>query len=239
MKKLVGLLIKLIFFVITIIGIISVFVVYLGYNRYKQALDEKSIFEKVEEIQGKEDYTKIDELSDTYVKAVIAVEDHRFYKHKGIDYIAICRAIYNDIKFKELKEGGSTITQQLAKNIYFTQEKSIIRKIAELFMANKIEQELNKDLIFELYVNTSYFGDGYYSIKEASEGYFKKLPINLNDYEATLLAGVPNAPSIYAPTKNIHLAHQRQRQVLNAMLEKGDISQLECEKIINSQKNKL
>ena len=111
-----------------------------------------------------------------YINAVISVEDHRFYKHPGIDIISIGRAVINDIKAMSFVEGGSTITQQLAKNIYFTQEKKIERKIAEVFMAFDIEKKYDKNEILELYVNTSYFGDGYYTVKEASRGYFAKEP---------------------------------------------------------------
>lgn len=232
MKKLIGLIIKLIILLVCIIGIIAIPIIYSGYSRYKEALEETNVSERVKQIQQDGNYTKIEELPKIYIDAVIAVEDHRFYDHKGIDIISIIRAIYNDIKAKELKEGGSTITQQLAKNIYFTQERTATRKIAEVFMANKLEQELDKNTIFELYVNTSYFGDGYYNIKEASKGYYNKLPSELNDYEATLLAGVPNAPSVYAPTKNLDLAEQRQRQVLKAMLEHEYINQQEYDEII-------
>ena len=130
-------------------------------------------------------------------------------------------------------EGGSTITQQVAKNIYFTQEKKLVRKIAEIFMAFDLENELTKDEIFELYVNTSYFGDGYYNIKEASNGYFDKEPIEINDYEATLLAGIPNAPSVYAPTKNPDLARQRQEQVLDKMVKYEFITESEKQEILN------
>lgn len=107
-----------------------------------------------------------------YINAVISVEDHRFYSHHGIDMIAIGRATINDIKAMRLVEGGSTITQQLAKNIYFTQEKKITRKIAEVFMAFTIEKNYSKDQILELYLNTSYFGDGYQTVKEACKRVF-------------------------------------------------------------------
>ena len=120
--------------------------------------------------------------------------------------IAIGRATINDIKELDFVEGGSTITQQLAKNIYFTQEKQITRKIAEVFMAFDIEKNYEKDEILELYLNTSYYGDGYYTIKEACKGYFNKELNEMTDYECILLAGIPNAPSIYAPTKNPELA---------------------------------
>src|SRR5699024_269936 len=109
------------------------------------------------------------------------------------------------------------ITQQLAKNIYFTQEKELTRKVAEVFMAYKIEDNLEKDEILELYLNTSYFGDGYETVKEASRGYFEKEPMELTDYEAVMLAGIPNAPSVYAPTVNMDLSKQRANQVIEAM----------------------
>ena len=138
--------------------------------------------------------------------------------------MAIMRAMARNVKYKELLEGGSTITQQLAKNTYFTQSKELTRKVAEGFMAISYEKKLEKDEILELYINISYFGNGYYDIKEASLGYFGKLPNEINDYEATMLAGVPNAPSVYAPTVNFKLASERQTQVLNKMVEYGYIT---------------
>ena len=168
----------------------------------------------------------------TYINAVIAIEDHRFYKHPGIDIIAINRALINDLKNRNFLEGGSTITQQLAKNIYFTQNKLIERKIAEVFMAFKFESVLDKDEILELYLNTSYFGRGFYSIREASLGYFDKEPINMTDYESTYLAGIPNAPSIYG--ENEKLALERQGQVLNQMVKYGYLTGEEKDKILSS-----
>ena len=148
--------------VLILIGFsLSLLVIGNGYNMYKEAVDKISIEDKVKEIQNKENYTKISELPQMYINAVISVEDHRFYKHSGIDIIAIGRAVVNDIKARSFVEGGSTITQQLAKNIYFTQEKKIERKIAEVFMASEIEKRYKKNQILELYLNTSYFGDGY------------------------------------------------------------------------------
>ena len=145
--------------VLVLIGIsLSLLVIGNGYNMYKEAIDKISIEDKVKEIQSKENYTKVSELPQMYINAVISVEDHRFYKHPGIDIIAIGRAVVNDIKAMSLVEGGSTITQQLAKNIYFTQEKKFERKIAEVFMAFEIEKRYNKKEILELYLNTSYFG---------------------------------------------------------------------------------
>lgn len=199
---------------------------------YKKALEEIPLSEKVTSIKEKENYTEIGKIPEMYKNAVISVEDHRFYKHNGIDIIAIVRAFVNDIKAMKFVEGGSTITQQLAKNIYFTQEKKITRKIAEVFMVFEIEKEYDKNQILELYLNTSYFGDGYYTVKEACKGYFNKELKEMTDYECILLAGIPNAPSVYAPTKNPELAIQRQKQVMNKMVEYEYLTQEEANKIL-------
>ena len=143
-----------------------------GYNMYKDAINSMSLEEKVAEIKTKENYAEFSELPQLYINAVISVEDKRFYKHNGIDLLAIGRAAINDIKAMSYVEGGSTITQQLAKNMYFTQEKKMERKIAEVFMAWKIEAEYSKEDIFELYVNNIFFGDGYYTVKEACKRIF-------------------------------------------------------------------
>lgn len=170
MKKL-----KRIIFILILVSIsIALLVVGKGYNMYKEAIQNEPLKEKVQTIKEKENYTKIQEVPQIYKNAVISVEDHRFYKHGGIDIIAISRALINDIKAMDFVEGGSTITQQLSKNIYFTQEKKVVRKIAEVFMSFEIEKNYDKDEILELYLNTIYYGDGYYTIKEACKGYFTK-----------------------------------------------------------------
>lgn len=227
---------KRIVLAILIIGIISgVAFVGNGYFLYREALEKVPLEIKVEAIQAKENYAEIEEMPELYKEAVISVEDHRFYKHGGIDVIAIGRAVINDIKAMSYVEGGSTITQQLAKNIYFTQEKKMTRKIAEMFMAFNIERNYEKDEILELYLNTSYFGDGYYTAKEAARGYFDKELIEMTDYEAILLAGIPNAPSAYAPTKNPELAKQRQRQVMNKMVKNGKLTEAEANTILENK----
>ena len=223
---------KVIFIGILVAVSITLLVIGNGYNMYKGALEQMPLSKKVASIIEKENYSKIDEIPQIYKDAVISVEDHRFYKHNGVDIIAIGRAFINDIKAIDFVEGGSTITQQLAKNIYFTQEKKITRKIAEVFMAFEIEKEYDKDQILELYLNTSYFGDGYYTVKEACKGYFNKELNEMTDYECILLAGIPNAPSVYAPTKNSELAIQRQKQVMNKMVEYEYLTQEEANKIL-------
>lgn len=160
--------VKKIIFVVVLVSIsIGLLVIGNGYDMYQEALEQMPLEQKIENIQEKNYYTKLKEVPEMYINAVISVEDHRFYSHHGIDTIAIGRATFNDIRAMKFVEGGSTITQQLAKNIYFTQEKKITRKIAEVFMAFAIEKSYSKDEILELYLNTSYFGDGYQTVKEA------------------------------------------------------------------------
>ena len=226
---------KVIIGIILLCLIIGVIVVGNGYMMYKKAIEEVPLSTLVEEIKSKQNYTEIKELPKIYIDAVIAVEDHRFYKHNGMDVIAIGRAVINDIKAMRFVEGGSTITQQLSKNTYFTQEKKLTRKVAEVFMALEIEKNYDKDEILELYLNTSYFGDGYYTIKDACKGYFDKEPMQMTDYEAILLAGIPNAPSVYAPTKNPDLAKQRQKQVMDKMVKHGYLTKEKSKQILQQK----
>ena len=202
-----------------------------GYRMYQEALAQKSMEERVAEIRNDKDFITYDEMSEFYIDAVISVEDHRFMTHGGIDPFAICRAVFNDIKAGRFKEGGSTITQQIAKNMLFTQEKKMERKAAEVFAALDIEKLYSKEEIFELYVNTAYFGSGHYGIGEAAAGYFDKSPSELTDYESAMLAGVPNAPSAYSPDVNAELAARRAEQVLGSMVDNELITQTESEGI--------
>ena len=173
---------KIILLLIIAICLILGIVIGQGYELYKSAIEKTPISEVVSNIRNKEDFVSIDELPKDYINAVIAVEDRRFYSHNGIDLISITRAIITDIKEMSFVEGGSTITQQVEKNNLFTQEKKATRKIAEIFAAFDLEEYCTKDEIFELYVNTSYFGDGYYCVKDAANGYFDKDPKYMNLY---------------------------------------------------------
>lgn len=190
-----------------------------GYDKYQQALADRPLTDVLEELQGKENYTQYEKVPEIYYKALVAVEDRRFYKHNGFDIIGTTRAIYNDIKANELLEGGSTISQQLAKNLYFPQDNTLQRKIAEIFMAMKIEREYEKEDVLEFYVNGIYYGSGYYSIYDASKGYFGKEPKDMSDYECTLLVGIPNAPSVYSLDVRPDLAEQRQKKVVECMVD--------------------
>lgn len=226
---------RIILLLIIVIAIAGGVLAYKGHKIYKDVLEKTSVADKVTQIKNQENYTELKDLPDFYKNAVIAVEDRRFYKHGPIDPIAIARAVFVNIKSWKLQEGGSTITQQLAKNIYFTQEKSALRKVAEMYMAYEIERNCDKDTILELYLNTSYFGDGYYCVNDASEGYYGKEPKDMNRNEASMLAGIPNAPSAYCPTKHLNLAKQRQVQVLDKMVKYKFITEQDKTEILNEE----
>lgn len=225
---------RLILFVLILIIVVGSVVILNGYNLYKTTINEKSLSDKISQIKSDKKYVSINDVPSYYTNAIIAVEDHRFKEHGAIDVISIGRAIVSNIQAKDFNEGGSTITQQVAKNLYFIGEDDVVsRKVAEIFVAIDLEKNYSKDEILEFYINTIYFGEGYYGIKEASTGYYKKEPKDMNLDEATMLAGVPNAPSVYAPTINPTLAKSRQGKVLRSMVEYGYISQEEADKVLN------
>lgn len=199
-----------------------------GYRMYRAALAQQSLQDRVAGIRAQPGYTPLDQLPQLYLDAVVAVEDRRFYQHAGIDPIAIVRAAVHDLSTGTLDQGGSTITQQVAKNLFFTQEKEFTRKIAEVFMSFALERHYTKGEILELYVNTIYFGDGYYGVTEACAGYFGKIPAEITPYEATLLAGIPNAPSVYSLSANPDLADQRQDYVVRQMVKYGYLTDQEA-----------
>ena len=212
-------LLALVLAVLVAVGIVVAPVVQEGYTMYKQAVEQVPLEQKVEQLRDRPDYQTLDQLPQWYLKAVLAVEDHRFYYHPGIDPIALVRAVWNNIQSGSYEQGGSTITQQLAKNLYFTQEKLVSRKIAEVFLSIQLEYHYTKDEILEMYVNDIYFGEGYLGIGAACQGYYDIQPSQMTFDQATILAGVPNAPSAYAPSENMELARQRQRQVIDRMVD--------------------
>lgn len=234
MKKWILRILLLVILIIIIIGGIFIF---NGYQIYKDALNSISLSEKVSQIQEDDTYLKLEDLPEDYKNAVVSVEDRRYYNHGPIDIIAIGRAIVVNIKNQELLEGGSTITQQTAENLYFisSEENAAFRKIAEIFMAYDLEKNYDKDTILELYVNTIYFGDGYYGIQEACQGYLNKDAKDMTLFESTMMAGIPNAPSVYAPTVNLDLTLSRQGKVISTMVENEYISQEEADKLIKEQ----
>lgn len=164
------------------------------------------------------------DLPDNLIKGIIAIEDNAFYQHKGVNYFAILRALLINIFFREVKQGGSTITQQLAKGLFTTGEKSIFRKIIELWYAFQIEKKYSKEEILELYFNQVYFGHGCYGVQAASHYFFDKDIKDVSLAEASLLCGLVNAPSAYSPIFQPYKAQNRHRLVLNSMAAIGFIS---------------
>ncbi|MFS0824293.1 transglycosylase domain-containing protein [Bacillus sp. 1P02SD] len=167
------------------------------------------------------DIVPIRDIPEYVQQAFIAVEDTRFYKHHGIDVQAIGRAIYKDIVAGGKVEGGSTITQQLAKNVFLTNEKTFLRKTKELIISINLEEEYSKQELLEMYLNQIYFGHGAYGIQSASKFYFNKNVSDLTVEEGALLAAIPKAPTTYSPILNPEKSKQRRDLVINLMEKKG------------------
>lgn len=225
---------KIIAFMLLVLIIAVCYLVHDGYSMYKDAISKISIEDKVNELRSKSNYVYYKDIPEKFSNAIIAIEDHRFRNHHGVDIISIGRATVTNIKNMSLTEGGSTITQQLAKNLYFTQEKKFVRKIAEVFLAYDLEKKYEKNDILELYINVIYFGNGYNGIMKASKGYFNKTPNELTLDEITLLAGIPNAPSVYALNSNPELAKQRQNMVIDAMYKNNYLTEEEVKILKNA-----
>lgn len=233
-KRACTILFRLLIILTLFVGIIAATIcAVIGYSGYRTAVADQPISEAIGEVQAQANYTPLNQIPVIYKDAVIAVEDKRFYDHGGVDVIATTRALLHNAMADEVREGGSTITQQLAKNLYFDNTPSFKRKLAELFVARAIEKQYTKDQILAAYINCIYYGNGYYNIYDASMGYFGVAPYALTNDQATLLAGVPNAPSLYAPTVNMTLARERQQQVLRAMIANDMLTQEEAQQIVS------
>lgn len=187
----------------------------------KPAVDEK--------IKTIPHYVTIDKMPKLLLQAVISVEDTRFYNHKGFDIFGIARAVLVNVEAGEIQEGASTITQQTVKNLFLTSDQTFTRKAEELILSMNMEKDFDKDKILEIYLNSIYFGSNYYGIYDAAQGYFGKEPNELTIAECAMLAGLPNAPSVYSPYVDFHLAKQRQLVVIDAMEKFGAISKSEAE----------
>lgn len=162
---------------------------------------------------------KLEDVPENVIKATVAIEDQRFFSHEGVDFKSIGRALVTNLKYGRIVEGGSTITQQLVKNLFLTNEKTLERKIKEAILAYQLEHRLSKKKILELYLNTVYYGEGAYGIKAAAELYFGKQPKDLTLSEAALLAGLPKGPSRFSPYQNPDQSQARKNQVLKKMVK--------------------
>ena len=189
----------------------------------------KNIFDNIKtKLEGNENtnenFVPSNEIPDLLKKGVVATEDRRFYEHGAIDIIGLTRALITNYKANRTLEGGSTISQQTAKNIFLSHERTITRKIEELFLAMQLEKSYTKDEILTLYLNTIYFGHGTYGIKDAAQTYFGKKPSELNLAECAMLAGLPQAPTAYDPINNPDDGKRRMMTVLTLMTQEGYIT---------------
>lgn len=191
----------------------------LNKDRYLKLYDDQEgiFYQSINHFSGQ--YVSLNDVSHYFKDAIVAIEDKRFYEHHGFDYIGITRAIKTNIVDGKKSQGASTITQQYARLLYLTNEKTWSRKIKEAFYTMQLETHLNKDEILEGYVNNVYFGHGIYGIENASQYFFNKSAKNLTLNEASVLAGVVNGPQYYSPLINEKKSRQRQAQVLNAMYD--------------------
>lgn len=173
-------------------------------------------------------YVSYEEIPQMLVDAFVVMEDRQFYDHSGYDIKAILRAVIVNQQSNTIAQGASTITQQLARNIFLTQEVSWERKVEEIFIAVQLEEKYSKNQILEFYLNNIYFGNGYYGVEAAAKGYFDKSVSELTMSEQAFIAAIPNNPTRYNPLTNYENAVERKNLILNELNEEGYISALDC-----------
>ncbi len=178
-------------------------------------------------------YARFEEIPPRFVESLLAVEDTLFFEHGGINLDAIMRAMIRNAQSGRYTEGGSTLTQQLVKNMVLTREKTLTRKLKEAIISLRIEKVLSKEDILERYLNQTFFGHGYYGVKTASLGYFKKPLDKLTLKEITMLVALPRAPSFYDPTKNLEFSLSRANNILRRLYSLGWISSNELKSALN------
>lgn len=184
--------------------------------------------------QNKE-YVSLDKIAKPMQNTIIAIEDHRFYSHHGVDLIGTARALGTNILTGEASQGGSTITQQLARNLFLSPEKTLSRKFTELLLAIKLESKFSKEKILEMYLNEIYFGNGCYGIETAANKYFNKQASEISLAEATVLAGIPKAPSELEPIYHHWENRERQIIIINRLLDLGYIHKDEAQQLIDEK----
>ena len=246
MKKLLIILLKLIA-VLFVVGALGVFAIIVKYrlelpNIQSMVEDYKpqmatTIYDKnnnvVDVLEAESrDAVKLEDVSPYVKEAFLAIEDKKFYSHHGLHFKGIIRAVLTNFLKGKATQGGSSITQQLAKNAFLTPERTFSRKVKEAILTYQIERTYTKDEILERYLNEIYFGSGSYGIKNAADQYFRKDPKDLNIAEAALLAGIPNRPTKYDPNRSLENALHRQQIILKEMFEDGRITKEEYEEAL-------
>ena len=246
MKKLLIILLKLIA-VLFVVGALGVFAIIIKYrlelpNIQSMVEDYKpqmatTIYDKnnnvVDVLEAESrDAVKLEDVSPYVKEAFLAIEDKKFYSHHGLHFKGIIRAVLTNFLKGKATQGGSSITQQLAKNAFLTPERTFARKVKEAILTYQIERTYTKDEILERYLNEIYFGSGSYGIENAADQYFRKDPKDLNIAEAALLAGIPNRPTKYDPNRSLENALHRQQIILKEMFEDGRITKEEYEEAL-------
>ena len=188
-------------------------------------------------LKGEKDsyYVSIEEMPVDVVTAIVSIEDKKFFRHHGIDYRALLRAVKAMVQNGEVKQGGSTITMQLARNIFLSQEKTWQRKVEEMYIATELENKYSKNQILEFYLNNIYFGNGYYGIQSAARGYFDRDVESLSLSQIAFLCAIPNNPTLYDPVTNKDNTVSRRDRILKNMLDDGKISQMDYAQAVAEQ----
>lgn len=243
LKKITKLLLKI--FIILLILFMTINVIGIIYSAITPKLDIKSansfyLYDNNNNLifygnDSSDKWVDLEDMGDLVVDATISVEDKLFYQHNGFNYLRIFKALYENIKSKEIVQGASTITQQYAKNLFLSFDKTWQRKWQEMWLTFELETHYSKDEIIEGYLNTINYGHGNYGIANASNFYFNKDVKDLTLAEVSILVGIPNSPSNYSPISNYNLSKERQLVVLNRMLENGFITKDELNDAYNEE----
>ena len=209
----------------------------LNKNRYLKLYDnnQQIYYQSINDYAGH--YVSLDNVSQYFKDSIVAIEDRRFYQHRGFDPIGILRAIKVNITNQDKSQGASTITQQYARLLYLTNEKSWSRKIKEAFLTMQLETHLSKDLILEGYINNVYFGHGIYGIENAARYFYDKSAKDLNLNESSMLAGIVNGPTYFSPLNDEESARKRQGVVLDALIDTKKITKQQKQEVLNSPLN--
>ena len=227
-------LLRIFLFLLLILAVVLVTLFGQGYFRYERETSAVLLSKAVEAYTEKEDYVSFDQIDEDFVQAVISVEDKRFFERKGYDLIALCRALYHNFLAKGFIEGGSTISEQIAKNLYLGGFiNGLEEKTAGIFLMMALERKYSKEELFALYANMNYYGDGYWGIGEAAEGYYGCSADDLSPGQAAILAGIPNAPAIYQLSDGYEQAKERQAWVLQTMVNNGYMTEAEAEEALS------
>ena len=223
---------KLILFLILVFVLLVGGVLSSGYLCYRRVIEEKPLKTAFEEARASVRYAPYTEIDRDFVNAVVAVEDKRFFTRSGFDYVALFRAMLNNFKYGKAVEGGSTIPQQTAKNLYFVgvgKSRGIPEKVAEVYLMYDMEEHYTKQDILAVYASLNYYGDGHWGLKDASRGYYGTACSDLTVARAAMLAGIINAPSAYQLSSGYALAENRQRRVLSNMVREGYLTESQYE----------